>query len=209
MSDIQETPKISGAARFAARFKDYMTEDERWFLKKGYQLSKDGHRPVTRKDGLTRYFEHCRGACEIAIGELGIKHNWRLLVAILMHDGPEDTWLIDFRLIERVFDETVRDWVKLVTKIEANKKTYVRNLLNCNIPEVLIIKLCDRLHNLRTLGTTAQKFQKRQALETRAEYLALAEKLIELLPDDLKWRGELLRDSIEAICHSYETEFNL
>lgn len=206
---MRETPKVSGAARFAARFKDHMSDDERWFLKKGYQLSKDGHRPVTRKDGLTRYFEHCRGACEIAIGELGIKDDWRLLVAILMHDGPEDTWLIDFRLIERVFDEIVRDWVMYVTKTEANKRTYVQNLLNCNIPQVLIIKLCDRLHNLRTLGTTPEKFQIRQALETRAEYLALAEKLIEILPNELKWQGEYLRDNIEAVCKSYETEFKL
>ncbi|MBT6691545.1 bifunctional (p)ppGpp synthetase/guanosine-3',5'-bis(diphosphate) 3'-pyrophosphohydrolase [Candidatus Parcubacteria bacterium] len=206
---MQETPKVSGAARFAARFKEYLPEDKRWFLKKAYQLSKDAHRPVTRKDGLTRYFEHCRGACEIAIGELGIKDNWRLLVAILMHDGPEDTWLIDFRLIERVFDKTVRLWVEYVTKTEVNKDTYVRDILNCGIPEVLIIKLCDRLHNLRTLGTTPEKFQVRQALETRDEYLVIAEKLIEILPADLRWRGVYLRDNIEAVCKSYETEFGI
>jgi len=206
---MQETPKVSGAARFAARFKDYLPEDERWFLKKAYQLSKDAHRPTTRNDGLTRYFEHCRGACEIAIGELGIKNDWRLLVAILMHDGPEDTWLLDLRLIERVFDSTVSLWVSLMTKTEINKETYIQDLLNCGIYQVLIIKLCDRLHNLRSLATCKEDFQKRQACETRKKYLPVADKLIELLPADRKWQGEYLRDAILAVCKSYETEFGL
>lgn len=69
-----------------------------------------------------------------------------------------------------------------------------------------IVKLADRLDNVRTLaGCTLEKRQN-QLAETRELHLPLAERLITRLVADERWRGVFLKEQIEQFCIYWERE---
>ncbi len=105
------------------------------------------------------------------------------LVAALLHDVVEDTesTLLE---IEKTFNKTVRDLVDGVTKMTKLDFNNKKELSAINIrrlivslardPRIIIIKLVDRLHNMRTLEYKSPKKQQEKALETLEIYVPLA-----------------------------------
>jgi len=195
--------KKIGFNGFMGRLLHHMLASELLNVKWAYILSKIGHnyKAKRRRDG-TRASDHPRMAAIIAIDELGIKE-WMLIVTILLHDIREDSYLLDEELIILIFGRTVARWVKLLTK--KNKKIYHKLLAECEIWQVLLVKLCDRLHNLRTLPPNDPVFIQKQIKETRKYFFDFADTLIALLPRKNKWRGEYLKEQIQKICDQYPT----
>jgi len=189
-----------GSESFFALLSPCLSEEDMERVRSAYEFSKHGHRGQERDDG-SRYFDHPRAVAVIIIQELEI-HDWRIVVSALLHDIREDSFILSKKRIAINFGRIVERWVELLTKQPG--VDYHQRLTECEIWQVLLIKLSDRLHNLRELGNCTKAKQRRQIAETRRHYLPLADMLIELLPSRKRPLGEYLRSQIEAICDQYD-----
>jgi GTP diphosphokinase / guanosine-3',5'-bis(diphosphate) 3'-diphosphatase len=163
----------------APRIENLILENER--IKKAYNLAEKVHKGQKRKDGEP-YFNHVLATAETVA-------EWELdetsIIAGLLHDSVEDT---DYSLeeIKKEFGEEVSFLVDGVTKLGKIKyrgtERQVENLLKMMLAlsqdlRVIIIKLADRFHNMRTLSALPPQKQKRIALETSEIYAPLAYRL--------------------------------
>lgn len=172
-------------ARFFNRLKPFLSPHEIRDVELAYMLAKHAHRWQKRKeagpDGQPlRYFEHLRGAALILIDEVGIVER-DLIVACLMHDALEDTRDLTPELLEHLFGSNVAGIVRRLTK--RPKNGYVARLRRADW-RTLLVKGCDRLHNLRSLDLPeiGEEFRSRQLKETRDKYFPIFYRLCELAP---------------------------
>jgi len=149
---------------------------------KAYDIAKEAHRGQVRKSGEA-YITHPLAVARIVAG-LGLDDT--TIAAALLHDSVEDTQ-VSLADVERDFGSQVRRLVDGVTKIdqldfgskEAQQAATVRKVLVAMARDlrVIIIKLSDRLHNMRTLGALPEWKQQRIAQETLDVYAPLAHRL--------------------------------
>jgi GTP diphosphokinase / guanosine-3',5'-bis(diphosphate) 3'-diphosphatase len=151
-------------------------------ITRAYLRAAEAHKGQTRNSGEA-YIKHPLAVAEI-VAELGLDDV--TVAAALLHDAVEDT---DVTLdeIEREFGEQVAAIVDGVTKLdrvefetkEAQQAATMRKMLVAMAKDlrVLIIKLSDRLHNMRTLAAMPAGKQLRAAQETIDIYAPLAHRL--------------------------------
>lgn len=149
-----------------------------------YVLSKYAHRHQKRKqkgpDGLDiRYFEHSRDVF-IILTDVVSCYDITCIKASLVHDGPEDTRL-DHNRIKAWLGQETANVVALVTRDVDDKKFFDRLVYSQNWRAILI-KLCDRLANLKTMKGLTREFQQKQILETKQKYFPLLRLLPEIIP---------------------------
>ena len=146
-----------------------------------YQLAKSAHRAQQREGG-ERYFEHPRAVALILLDEVKVR-NPRMIITALLHDSAEDTaifgnptqtdyqtWakLVEDR-VSRMFGEEVSKMVIALTKPPGEEHFYLENLKKAST-ETLLVKMADRLHNLRTLKDVPYKKRLVKIAETRDLY---------------------------------------
>lgn len=142
-----------------------------------YSLGAKSHEGQVRKSGEP-YFTHCFEVFKILKNEWGIKDE-NYLISALLHDTVEDANL-PLKEIELEFGKEVSDLVFGVTKLQSNddkgtvKKVLDKTYIN---PGIAIIKLADRLHNMRTLEFMKPEQQIGKSQETLDIYARLAESL--------------------------------
>lgn len=165
-----------------------------------YTLAKFGHRAQVRKevdiDGVPiRYFEHVRRVTIILIDEVKVIRQ-ELIIASLLHDGIEDTRDLTPEMIEHCFGTDVVNIVKVLSKDP--KENYLDRFYTCNDWRPYLIKACDRLDNLRSLNVpgTSESFRQKQVQETQEKYFPLFDRMLELTPNDILKRAQLIRDEI-------------
>ena len=185
--------RVTGQEKFLAKLAPHLTEEERGRVRAAYTFSKYGHARQVRDCGQ-RYFEHPRAVANIIIDELKLSDNWRIIVTALLHDIIEDSWILAEERIAINFGKRAARWIVLLTKTPGID--YHARLSRCDEWEVLLIKLSDRLHNLRSLSACNKEKQVRCRQETKMHYLPLADQLMALLPKETKWRGEYLKSEI-------------
>ena len=178
---------IETRATFQKRLAGF-SQKSRLLIDLAYDLSKEAHRPQTRDEG-TRYFDHPRSVAIILIDELKIKDP-NIIIAALLHDTVEDSPIFGnrklpmkewqettlFRLT-RIFNKEVARIVIALTKVGGSafkskheaEQYYIVNLKRTG-PKAVLVKMADRLHNLRTIGQTTKEKQKRKIQETREVY---------------------------------------
>ena len=157
-------------------------EEEVKFLIKAYHFSKDAHKNQKRASG-EEYFTH---PCSVAQILMGLRMDFRTIAAAFLHDVLEDT-PVSASDIESEFDSEVLELVEGVTKLdkiefkskedeqaENFKKIFVSMAKDIR---VIIIKLADRLHNMRSLNFLSYERQIRMANETLEIYAPLARRL--------------------------------
>ncbi|MEC8882331.1 MAG: bifunctional (p)ppGpp synthetase/guanosine-3',5'-bis(diphosphate) 3'-pyrophosphohydrolase [Pseudomonadota bacterium] len=115
-----------------------------------------------------------------------LKMDYKCVIAGLLHDVIEDTEF-GYSEVEKRFDKEVADMVDAVTKIEkmpakSRKENQAENFLKMLMAmssdiRILMIKLADRLHNMRTLEYTTKEHKKRISRETLDIYAPLARRL--------------------------------
>lgn len=198
MVDIQ----ITNRAEFMSALRLYILEIDLEQVQAAYEFSKYGHR-LQRRDNGSRYFDHPRSVAIIVFQELRIYY-WELIVTALLHDIVEDSFVLSEKRIALNFGKDVALWVKYLTKEEG--VDYHSRLRECQIWQVLALKLCDRLHNLRELDNCIPEKQLRKLAETKEVYIPLAEKLISMLSEDIKHIGEYLKEKITDICDSHTVQ---
>ncbi len=138
-----------------------------------YFASKYGHARQVRDDG-SRYFDHPKAAAWIYIYELGGRDP-RAIILLLLHDISEDAYLLSpYRIGLNLGKKTALD-VRAVTKLPKGKETteeYMARVI-AQGPWAILAKLCDRLHNLRSLFGCTEEKRLSQIAETKKYHLPL------------------------------------
>ncbi len=151
-------------------------------IRKAFEIALDAHKDMFRKSGEP-YIHHPIAVAKIVAGEIGLGST--SIIAALLHDTVEDTE-ITLEDIEAEFGKTIANMIDGLTKIssmtEATKSLQAENFrkivftLGDDI-RVIIVKLADRLHNMRTLNSVPQRKQHKVASETLYLYAPLAHRL--------------------------------
>lgn len=162
--------------------KKYNSNTDVELITKAYNLSREMHKGQLRNSG-EEYFIHPVAVAEI-LAELGMDDE--TICAGLMHDVLEDTTYTQEQMIAE-FGEEITDLVDGVTKLskmknQSKEENQIENmrkmvLAMANDIRVIIIKLADRLHNLRTLEYMSREKQIEKANETLEIYVPLAHRL--------------------------------
>ncbi len=136
-----------------------------------YIASKYGHAKQERDDG-SRYFDHPKAAAWIYIDELG-GQDTRVIIDLLLHDLPEDQYLLSAYRLRINFGTDVAGDVGALTKLPKGKETTEQYLgrIIARGPCAIVAKLIDRLHNLRDCND--RKKHVRTVEETRKYHLPL------------------------------------
>jgi GTP pyrophosphokinase len=161
-------------------------------LNRAYVFAMKMHAAQKRESG-DPYFSHPLEVAEILIG---YRMDCATIMAALLHDTVEDT-AASYEDLKELFGQTVADLVRGMTKLskleitpEASKQAQNFQKLVLAISEdirVLLIKLADRLHNMRTLHVCAEAKRMRIAKETLEIYVPLAERMgMQALKDELE-----------------------
>jgi GTP pyrophosphokinase len=158
------------------------TVEDRWMVRKSFRLAADAHKDMRRKSGEAFIF-HPIEVATIAAGEIGLGRT--SIISALLHDTVEDTSL---RLedIKEMFGDDVARIIDGLTKIDeisdasstAQAETLKKILFTLTDDvRVILIKLADRLHNLRTMEVMVREKQLKVASETLFLYSPLANRL--------------------------------
>ncbi|SVE38915.1 uncharacterized protein METZ01_LOCUS491769, partial [marine metagenome] len=148
---------------------------------RAYHFAKDAHKGQTRKSGEP-YINH---PLEVASILSGMHMDHQCLMAALLHDVIEDTG-IPKHLLSVEFDQEVADLVDGVSKLksmfhsraEAQAENFQKmTLAMAKDIRVILVKLADRLHNMRTLGHLDSERRRRIAKETLEIYAPIALRL--------------------------------
>jgi len=161
---------------------DYLPAEQIERVRKAYLIGAHAHAGQTRKSGEP-YITHPVAVAGI-LADLGM--DVETIVAAILHDTLEDTPLSRSEL-EAGFGTTVAELVDGVTKLdkvrflsqqEAAAESFRKMLLAmARDLRVILIKLADRLHNMRTLGAMAPDSRRRIARETLDIYAPIAQRL--------------------------------
>ena len=153
-------------------------------------LAKKAHAPQQRKSGEPYIIHPILVASITAL----VSQDESMVIAALLHDVVEDTDYV-IEEIEEIFGEDVAHMVEGMTKIEdirdvelipstsdkkliSSAKTFQKMLLSSiKDVRVLVVKLCDRLHNMTTLDALSPEKQQRIAEETMVVYAPIAHRL--------------------------------
>ena len=157
--------------------------DEDWnFIKRAFFLAKEAHEGVRRRSGEP-YLLHPIAVAKIVIEEIGL--GVKSVVAALLHDVVEDTEY-SVEDMERIFGPKIASMVDGLTKMSgvfnadtSEQAEYFRKVL---LPlsddvRVILIKIADRLHNMRTLGAMPMNKQIKITGETIYLFAPLAYRL--------------------------------
>jgi len=164
-------------------FGQRITDEGRERIRKAFEFANDAHAGVKRKSGEP-YIVHPLAVAKIVSGEIGLGAT--SILAALLHDVVEDT---DYTLedIENLFGSKVARVVDGLTKLsdeitsqhDSKQATNFRKMLMTLSDDVrvILIKLADRLHNMRTLDSMPPPKQLKIAAETLYIFAPLAHRL--------------------------------
>ena len=182
--DIElENKMILNAYRGVLRsIKSNRSKEETKFIRKAFNIASEAHQSMRRKSGEP-YIFHPLAVARICADEIGLGPT--SIVCALLHDTVEDT-NITLNDIESNFGNKVRNIIDGLTKISGEfdftSSTQAENFkkMFLTIPDdvrVILIKLADRLHNMRTLDSMKEIKKLKIASETAYLYAPLAHRL--------------------------------
>ena len=164
------------------KIKEYNPALDAQRLFRAFTYADNAHAGQLRKDG-SPYITHPLEVAHL-VAELGLDAD--SIMAALLHDTIEDTDATHEEVAKR-FSETVADLVEGVTKLtrvqytskEEEQMENLRKMLMAMAKDirVILIKICDRLHNMRTMEYQSARKQKEKALETMEIYAPIAHRL--------------------------------
>jgi GTP pyrophosphokinase len=160
----------------------YLEPEQVELLKQAYQVARDAHEGQMRTSGEP-YITHPVAVARI-LAEMRLDHE--TLMAALLHDTIEDTHVTKEDLAEQ-FGEAVAELVEGVSKLDKlkfrdKKEAQAENFRKMMMAmtqdiRVILIKLADRTHNMRTLGALRPDKRRRIARETLEIYAPIANRL--------------------------------
>ncbi len=185
LDSIRASSTNTGVASITAltnRISEYMSASELKLVKEAYRFSDEMHLGQVRKSGEP-YISH-----PIAVAEICAE--WKLdvqaIMAALLHDVMEDQDVKKDELIERfgapvatlVDGLSKLEKIEFQSQIEAQAENFRKMLLAmARDVRVILVKLADRLHNMRTLGFMSAEKKRRISRETMDVYVPIAHRL--------------------------------
>lgn len=151
-------------------------------IRTAFEMAADAHKTMRRKSGEP-YILHPLAVAKICVEEIGL--GVRSTICALMHDTVEDTD-VSLEDVEREFGQEIARIVDGLTKIsnviDVNASQQAENfkkilLTLTDDPRVILIKLADRLHNMRTLDSMKRDKQLKISSETVYVYGPLAHRM--------------------------------
>jgi GTP pyrophosphokinase len=183
LNDEQEKKLILREYRALLRgLKSRIKPGDRRLLRLAFEMAADAHKTMRRKSGEP-YILHPLAVARICVEEIGL--GIRSTICSLLHDTVEDTD-ITIEDIQREFGNEISRIVdgltKISTVVDVNASQQAENfrkilLTLTDDPRVIIIKLADRLHNMRTLDSMKPEKQLKIASETVYVYAPLAHRM--------------------------------
>ena len=217
VKSLEQTPsaqaEVPAYVRALEQAASYLPADQLLRLRHAWEVGAAAHAGQTRKSGEP-YITHPVAVAQV-LAELGL--DVETLVAAILHDTIEDTPLTHAEIVE-AFGESVAELVEGVTKLdklsfrdrqEAAAESFRKMLLAMSRDlRVIMIKLADRLHNMRTLGAQSAEARQRIAKETLDIYAPIAQRLgMNLVKSELQdlgframypWRHAIIEKHIRS-----------
>ncbi|MDP4284836.1 MAG: bifunctional (p)ppGpp synthetase/guanosine-3',5'-bis(diphosphate) 3'-pyrophosphohydrolase [Bacteroidota bacterium] len=183
MNDEEEKKEILRKYRALLRtLKSKLKPGDKENIRVAFEMAVEAHKNTRRKSGEP-YILHPIAVAMICVEEIGL--GVRSTICALLHDTVEDTD-ITIDVVKREFGPEIARIVDGLTKIanvlDANTSQQAENfkkilLTLTDDPRVILIKLADRLHNMRTLGSMNREKQLKIASETVYVYAPLAHRM--------------------------------
>ncbi len=173
---------INRYRRLLRKAKPVLKEGEARQIKKAFTMAMEAHKDMRRKSGEP-YIFHPLAVAEICVEEIGL--GTTSIIAALLHDVVEDSD-IELSEIQRLFGAKVARIIDGLTKVAGifelgstqQAENFRKMLLTLSEDvRVILIKLADRLHNMRTLDSMPRNKQLKIASETIYIYAPLAHRL--------------------------------
>ena len=182
-SNETDNKLIVSAYRKLLRYsKSMVTSSDSKKIKKAFRISLDAHKNMRKKSG-DPYIIHPISVAQICVKEIGLGAT--SIIAALLHDVVEDTdYTLEF--IEKEFGPTVANLCDGLTKISGvftpgsslQSENFKKMLLTLvDDMRVILIKIADRLHNMRTLDSMSRSAQLKNSSETIYIYSPIAHRL--------------------------------
>jgi guanosine-3',5'-bis(diphosphate) 3'-pyrophosphohydrolase len=172
----------SGIEAFAERLANYLEPDQINLVRRAYYYAEQAHDGQTRRSGEA-YVTHPLAVAHI-LADMHMDH--QSLMAAMLHDVIEDTGIPKDALVAQ-FGETVAELVDGVSKLtqmtfETKAEAQAENFQKMALAmardiRVILVKLADRLHNMRTLDALGAEKRRRIAKETLEIYAPIASRL--------------------------------
>lgn len=164
--------------------KQHIKKGDKKLLRSAFELAVDAHKDMRRKSGEP-YILHPIAVARIVVDEIGL--GVTSAICALLHDTVEDTE-VTLEDIEREFGNSCTKIIDGLTKIsnvvdiKASSTVQAENfrkilLTLAEDPRVILIKLADRLHNMRTMDSMSREKQLKISSETTYIYSPLAHRL--------------------------------
>lgn len=193
------------------------TEESVKMIRRAFEFAREAHQGVRRKSGEP-YILHPLAVAKIAVKEIGL--GTKSAVAALLHDVVEDT---DYTVedIANLFGPKIASLVDGLTKISEvmgsnttkQAESFRKMILTlADDVRVILIKIADRLHNMRTLDSMPEHKQVKIASETLSIYAPLAHRMglhaikTELEDLSLKYENPVEYQELEKRIHDYRDE---
>ncbi len=183
LSEEQEKKEILRQYRSLLRsLRPKLKKGDKELVRHAFEMSAEAHQSMRRKSGEP-YILHPIAVAQICTSEIGL--GVRSSICCLLHDTVEDTH-ITLEDVQREFGNEIAKIVDGLTKIsnvlDANSSKQAENfrkilLTLTDDPRVILIKLADRLHNMRTLDFMKREKQLKIASETVWVYAPLAHRM--------------------------------
>lgn len=183
LSEEEEKKEIVRQYRALLRcLKPKLKQGDRELLRLAFEMATEAHKTMRRKSGEP-YISHPIAVARICVEEIGL--GVRSTICALLHDTVEDTDLT-LEDIERAFGGEIARIIDGLTKIanvvDTNTTQQAENfkkilLTLTDDPRVILIKLADRLHNMRTLDSMKREKQLKISSETVYVYAPLAHRM--------------------------------
>src|SRR5215212_7048383 len=183
LNEEQEKKEILRHYRALLRgLREKLKKGDKELVRHAFEMAAEAHKTMRRKSGEP-YILHPLAVSRICVEEIGL--GVRSTICALMHDTVEDTD-ITLEDLERDFGNEIARIVDGLTKIsnviDVNASKQAENfkkilLTLTDDPRVILIKLADRLHNMRTLDSMKREKQLKIASETVWVYAPLAHRM--------------------------------
>ncbi len=164
-----------------SKVKPKLTDEDKVHMQKAYKIATDGHKSQRRKSGEP-YVLHPLEVARICFEEIGLGPT--AVISAILHDVVEDT-PYTLEDISENFGPKITKIVDGLTKldglynVQSPQAENYKKVLSTLVEDVrvVLIKMADRLHNLRTIGSMPRQKQIKIAAETSYIYIPLAHRL--------------------------------
>ena len=173
---------MPGIDRFTDRLKDYLSPEQIDQVRRAYYYAEQAHEGQKRRSGES-YITHPLAVADILST---MRMDYQGLMAAMLHDVIEDSDITKEALAKQ-FGQIVADIVDGVSKlahinVKDQAQAQAENFQKMSLAlvkdiRVILVKLADRMHNMRTLGAMPTEKRRRKAKETLEIYSPIAQRL--------------------------------